>query len=174
MGVVVILSELNGNGSGIMSFSSPGGSTLVCGAGRGLQCLAALVVFDVVVHLVRCRHYDSVHYKLAAHCVWGLRCSRVLCGTSQKLRSLEQLWLDNVLDITIDWCLCRTNSDHLVMMVHCLDHWRSRPIWASTDMSPSPVRPQFLLVTAFLCGWSVGLEFPARQFAESNYCQEQF
>jgi len=28
--------------------------------------------------------------------------------------------------------------------------------------------------TGFLCGWSVGLEFPAGQLAESDYWREQF
>jgi len=33
---------------------------------------------------------------------------------------------------------------------------------------------QLLWPTAFLCGWSIGLEFPAGQMAESDYWQEQF
>jgi len=28
--------------------------------------------------------------------------------------------------------------------------------------------------TGFLCGWSVGLEFPPGQLAESDYWREQF
>ena len=33
---------------------------------------------------------------------------------------------------------------------------------------------QLLWPTGFLCGWSVGLEFPAGQLAESDYWREQF
>jgi len=33
---------------------------------------------------------------------------------------------------------------------------------------------QLLWPTGFLCGWSVGLEFPAGQHAESDYWREQF
>ena len=52
-------------------------------------------------------------------------------------------------------------------------------------MATSPIRhptapghivspAQLLWPMGFLCGWSVGLEFPARQLAESDYWQEQF
>ena len=38
-----------------------------------------------------------------------------------------------------------------------------------------PASPaQLLWPTGFLCGWFVGLEFPAGQLAESNYWREQF
>jgi len=47
--------------------------------------------------------------------------------------------------------------------------------------SSSPTTPgcttspaQLLRPTGFLSGWSVGLEFPAGQLAESNYWREQF
>jgi len=33
---------------------------------------------------------------------------------------------------------------------------------------------KFPAPTGFLCGWSVGLEFPAGQLAESYYWREQF
>jgi len=33
---------------------------------------------------------------------------------------------------------------------------------------------QLLWPTGFPCGWSVGLEFPAGQLAESDYWREQF
>jgi len=33
---------------------------------------------------------------------------------------------------------------------------------------------QLLWPTGFLCGWSIGLEFPAGQLAESDYWREQF
>ena len=46
---------------------------------------------------------------------------------------------------------------------------------------PPPTAPgrtvspaQLLWLTGFLCGWSVGLEFPAGQLAESNYYREKF
>ena len=42
-GIIMKLSEENGNGSGIMSLNSLGGSTLQWGVWRGLSCLAALV-----------------------------------------------------------------------------------------------------------------------------------
>ena len=45
-----------------------------------------------------------------------------------------------------------------------------------TATSPSHTAPpaQLLWPTGFLCGWSVGLEFPAGQLAESDYWREQF
>ena len=33
---------------------------------------------------------------------------------------------------------------------------------------------QLLWPKGFLCGWSIGLEFPAGQLAESDYWREQF
>jgi len=41
--------------------------------------------------------------------------------------------------------------------------------------APSPTTPpsQLLWPTGFLCGWSISLEFPAWQLAESDYWREQ-
>jgi len=44
----------------------------------------------------------------------------------------------------------------------------------SDNSSHSMLPAQHLRPTDFLCGWSVGLEFPARQLAVSGYWQEQF
>jgi len=47
------------------------------------------------------------------------------------------------------------------------------PIRHPTASSRTAPPAQFLWLTGFLCGWSVGLEFPAGQLAESDYWREQ-
>ena len=48
------------------------------------------------------------------------------------------------------------------------------PIHHPTVPSRTAPSAQLLRPTGFLCGWSVGLEFPAGQLAESRYWREQF
>jgi len=48
------------------------------------------------------------------------------------------------------------------------------PILHPTAPSRTTPLALFLWPTGFLCGWSIGLEFPAGQLAESGYWQEQF
>ena len=48
------------------------------------------------------------------------------------------------------------------------------PIRHPTAPSRTAPPAQLLWPTGFLCGWSVGLEFPARQLAGSDYWREQF
>ena len=48
------------------------------------------------------------------------------------------------------------------------------PICHPTAPSRTVPPAQLLWLMGFLCGWSVGLEFPARQLAESDYWWEQF
>ena len=50
-------------------------------------------------------------------------------------------------------------------------HLRSATRQLQVDTAPPA---QLLWLTGFLCGWSVGLEFPAGQLAESGYWREQF
>jgi len=81
-----------------------------------------------------------------------------------------------------------------VMVFNCLHgHWSSASVprgivpashmcritaTSSIRHSTAPGRTaspaQLLWPTGFLCGWTVGLEFPARQLAESDYWWEQF
>jgi len=48
------------------------------------------------------------------------------------------------------------------------------PIRHPTASSRTAPPTQLLWLTGFQCGWSVGLEFPAGQLAESDYWREQF
>ena len=48
------------------------------------------------------------------------------------------------------------------------------PMRHSTASSRTAPPAHLLWPTGFLCGWSVGLEFPAGQLAESDYWREQF
>jgi len=48
------------------------------------------------------------------------------------------------------------------------------PIRHPTASSRTTPPAQLLWPTGFLCGWSVGLEIPAGQLAESDYWREQF
>jgi len=58
-----------------------------------------------------------------------------------------------------------------VVGVASRQHLRSaNPTAPSRTVPPA----QLLWPTGFLCGWSVGLEFPAGQLAEFDYWWEQF
>jgi len=46
------------------------------------------------------------------------------------------------------------------------------PIRHSTALGRTAPPTQLLWPMGFLCGWSVGLEFPAGQLAESDYWRE--
>jgi len=62
------------------------------------------------------------------------------------------------------------NCANPLQVSYCGNIFNLPPTAPNRTASPA----QLLWPTGFLCGWSVGLEFPAGQLAESDYWREQF
>jgi len=107
--------------------------------------------------------------------------ARVVSGTHKFDRGLSRLFHTELhwLDVTnsASWCSTAFTVKRLSTSWNCANtSCRCRITVTSSIRYPtapgrtaSPAQPM-----GFLCGWSVGLEFPAGQLAESDYWREQF
>jgi len=123
----------------------------------------------------------------------------VQCGTVHRepIVCVDQLWQlsDPVIQTRPDgsstarFNICAGLDNFLLLFCSAASDFglstNVRPCWGAIDMVwfHDPVAPghagtapptQLLWPTGLLCGWPVSLEFPAGQFAESGYWQEQF